>query len=251
MIRRQFLKMIALLSQGVVATRAFAAPQVQPRHVICVLGNEGWLPIASKQVAAFGQGFTIDRDYSLEKPDDRMAHAFDVALDRVAPTFTGTDRKSVLSHKTVAYVLSPPLTPTSSRSVSARALNLTALLLANGGLAAKSESAGLAHGRYRWLSLSQAAGDSSKRNDVLYEAWVRRPLRDEKVVYSCGMHLLGQPDVECVGSLEDRQFVTLMDKAAKELLDGRPVKLTRTKCLRYPDDDFFFNPYGYVRIEGT
>jgi hypothetical protein len=95
--------------------------------------------------------FTLDLEYSRLKPDNRMNAAFKASLDRNHPTIKGDEWRTIGSHSAVAYILSPPIKKKEADSISATALLLVAELLRAGGVAAKSESAGLAHGRDRWL----------------------------------------------------------------------------------------------------
>lgn len=226
---------------------------VKPRHVICFLGEWGSLEPAAKIVDAFGNGFTLDREYSLTQADERMEQAFMISKDRVAPSFVDEDWKRIARHNTVAYVLSPPIEADKAVLVSTEALDLVARMIKGGATAVKSESAGNAHGLANWVELAQ--------KHALREAWVRRPIEDEGTMYSCGMHLLGLPDVECAGRISDREAVKWIDAIADAAIAGRAVgskfalndhapgkKVARVPCDRYADDDFFFNPYGYFRV---
>lgn len=253
-------------------------PEVTPRHVLCILGNwpnlDGVEDIVSR---VGGPDFELDREFSLLTPDARMPNAFEASYDRVQPSMTDDDWQAVREHSAVAYILSPPLRKNLAEEASGRALLLTAALLDAGGVAAKSESAGLAHGRAHWRRLAdeytQAAkdGDDHSRASTLYWAWVRRPLldNDATVYYSCGMHLLGHPDAEIECSLEldaALEWIDLLglylvaDKPKRPLKDGEGFRLRnpgprrilrKQPCSRYDPDYFLFNPYGYIRLEAT
>jgi hypothetical protein len=181
----------------------------------------------------------------------------------------------VRTHGAVAYVLSPPIRNDHAAEISGRALLLTAALLRGGGVAAKGESAGIAHGRARWLELAEEFAraredcDTHTEGATLYWAWVRRPMidDDEAVYYSCGMHLLGGCDVEIQTSLDladalewmdllglylvgDRPTRPLNDGDGFRLKDEGPRRVMRFRpCERYEEDGFMFNPYGYIRLE--
>ena len=90
---------------------------------------------------------------------------------------------------------------------------------------------------------------------------------DEAVYYSCGMHLLGERDVEIEAGLDLADALEWMDllglylvgeRPTRPLKDGqgfrlkdegsRPVMSFRP-CERYEEDGFMFNPYGYIRLE--
>ncbi|MFN7893782.1 MAG: hypothetical protein ACK5OC_26075, partial [Pirellula sp.] len=98
--------------------------------------------------------FTLDLEYSRLEPDDRMKDAFKASLDRNNPTIMGDEWRMIGEHSAVAYILSPPIKKKQAESISATALLLVSELLKAGGVAAKSESARLAHGRERWLELA-------------------------------------------------------------------------------------------------
>lgn len=242
------------LSDGVLGKGLPASSSVKPRHVICFLGQWKSLSAVEKLVGEFGRGFTLDQEYSAATPDPRMEKAFAASVDRVTRTFTVEDRARVKRHSAVAYVLSPPIDRDKALSVSAAALEITARLIKAGATAVKSESAGIAHGLDHWAHLAQTK--------ALRLAWVRRPIQENKTLYSCGMHLLGQPDIECAGGFEASEAVRWIDALAEQSMDGqlaparqfsidgeaRGKRLQFVPCKRYAEDDFFFNPYGYIRV---
>jgi hypothetical protein len=245
---------------------------VTPRHVLCVLGSGLDFGMVADVVADVGgAGFSVDEEYSQRVPDPRMAMAFRACLSN--QTFTEADWDSVAAHDSVAYVLSPRMTQTTSIDVSRRMLAVTAALLRSGATAAKNDSSGLTHGRERWLTLADAAADRIPivLAEALYRAWVKRPISTSTLLYSCGMHLLAAPDVEVEtatadGSTPVDNWVELIDslaiyllteRRALEIRDGEGFRLDaeaprwilrKRLCHRYDDDDFFFNPYGYWRL---
>jgi len=247
---------------------------VLPRHVVCILGN--WRDLS--EVDAIVQrmsihGFKLDREFSQLSPDSRMMSAFEASYDRVAPTMTEKDWQAVKGHTAVAYVLSPPVPKEKATNISGLTLMLTAELLKGGGVAAKGESAGIAHGRADWLRLAEEytqacdLGDVHKQGAILYWAWVRRPLVDAGLYNSCGMHLLGMPDIEIEGSLDLKVALQWMDLLGLYLVSDRPTRPIKEgegfrlknegprriirfrPCQRDDPDSFSFNPYGYIRLE--
>lgn len=248
--------------------------KVQPRHVVCVLGQ--WRDFASVHaiVEKVSPSFRLDLEYSQLQPDERMKDAFKASLDQNRPTILGDEWHAIGSHSAVVYVLSPPIKKAEAESISATALLLVAELLKAGGVAAKSESAGLAHGREHWLALARQyekaieEGDAFSASASLYGAWVQRAIHDADTnsLYSVGMHLLGHRDVELDDGLEVSaavNWIDLMglymvaDKPRRELRDGEGFRLSEqgprrlielNDCQRYAEDDFFFNPYGYIRL---
>ena len=247
---------------------------ILPRHVICVLGRWESLAAVKSVVDDFGGGFELDEDYSQVERDDRMGEAFEASVDRFQPTMREEDWESVSAHTAVAYVLSPPMEQAAAEHVSGQALILTAKLLEQGGIAVKSESAGLAHGRSEWIQLSRRYGTAINEGDthtasaMLYRAWVFRLIHDpaSSSYYSLGMHLLGHRDTEIddsmdVGSalawLDLMGLYLVADKPVRPICDGAGFRLTnpgprrivkQRLCDRYESDDFFFNPYGYNRL---
>jgi hypothetical protein len=245
---------------------------VEPRHIVCALGTWSSLDDVARIVARIGgHGFDVDEEYSLLEPDQRMARAFEATRDRVAPSWTDEDDAAVARHTSVAYIRSPHISAASALDTSARMLAVAAALLDDGGaLAIKGESSGIAHGAARWRELASRAASAEllERASALHAAWVRRPIADDDgTLYSCGMHLLGEPDAEVHPSDDVEQDIAWLDLVAIYLLaekpasgvhDGEGFRMTEDgerrilhsrPCTRYPDDDFFHNPYGYWRLE--
>lgn len=247
--------------------------KVHPRHVICVLGKwQDWSEVETVLRASPCE-FKLDRDYSQLSPDPRMPRAFEASLDRARSSLRDRDLKNIRSHTAVAYILSPPLPANDAEKISGEALLLTAEILKRGGVAAKSESAGLAHGRTRWIELAKKYlankdDDSPAAGEALYEAWVQRIIHDESsaTYYSCGMHLLGHRDTEVADSLDPFSALSWIDLLGLHLIINKPTRplktgqefglsdgedarvITRARCTRYAKDDFFFSPYGYYRL---
>jgi hypothetical protein len=236
---------------------------------MCVVGADLDLDKCAEIVAEVGgPGFDLDADYSQRDPDPRMAEAFEVSADLVVPSFTDEDRAAVADHQAVAYILGPSAASYEGFAVTRRMLAVVAALLQNGGTAAKSESSGIAHGRDRWLhlaSVAAAATDRAGQAPPLYAAFVRRPLSSGLVYYSCGLHLMGEADVEITAADDDRGLewmdglarYLLIDRGSARIRDGdtfglqadSPRRVLRHRaCSRYRDDDLFYNPWGYWRL---
>lgn len=239
------------------------------QHVMCVVGADLDLDKCAEIVAEVGgPGFDLDTEYSQQEPDPRMTEAFEVSADLVVPSFTEDDRAAVEEHRSVAYILGPSTPSYEAFAVTRRMLAVVAALLQNGGTAAKSESSGIAHGRDRWLhlaSVAATANDRATQAPPLYAAFVRRPLSSGLVYYSCGLHLMGEADVEITAADDDRGLewmdglarYLLIDRGSARIRDGdtfglqadSPRRVLRHRaCSRYRDDDLFYNPWGYWRL---
>lgn len=253
------------------------ASGVMPRHVLCAIGVGLDLDVVNRAVDEAGGGeFAVEE--LQQSPDPRMRSAFDAALG--ARQFTNDDRfgdddwAAVDAHDSVAYVLSPPISQSTAFDVSRRALAVTAALLANGATAVKNESSGVACGRERWLPWRTG------RQPLRMRTTLQTPLPRHRWCpfspartgyYSCGMHLLGEADVELApGPVEEpkllHEWVTTMNVAAQYLLteqpehgvqdgegfrvspDARKWIMNRVECERFEEDDFFYSPYGYWRL---
>ncbi|QOZ76003.1 hypothetical protein XH83_11430 [Bradyrhizobium sp. CCBAU 53351] len=273
-IRRHLLKAAGLFA----ATRAFAndppgasmqPSSVKPRHVLCFLGkNENLLQppkAVAKTIADFG--FEIDRTHSQARPDANMTRSFGVCWDRVFPkAWSASDEAAVANHKAVLYVLSPRMGQEKTAAGSAAALQIVDEMFDAGAIAAKGESAGIAHGVARWRSLADQARNGAKTDQGLRMtpavttacrlALAKRPLAGDRYYETVGYHLVGLPDVYVARSRgNDRSAVLLMDEIADAMAEHgidatlRDRKLTLSREQDYAEADFKFNPYGIVRIE--
>jgi len=247
------------------------APTVRPRIVLCALGPfPDWRAVDEVIARVAGPGTARDAEYSQLEPDPRMRAAFEASADRVTPSFSDEDDAAIDAHRAVAYVLSPPID--GGTEVAATMLRLGAALLDEAGaVALKCESSGIAHGAARWRHLAaEAAGDDPDAAGVaLYHAWVRRPLgAADGTLYSCGMHLLGARDAElapdaasdeldAVAWLDALNLYALLEPPARGISDGEGFRreaggerrvIRLVECTRYATDDFFYNPYGLLRL---
>ncbi|SOD75341.1 hypothetical protein SAMN06272781_3145 [Streptomyces sp. 1222.2] len=252
------------------------ASGVTPIHVLCAVGVGLDPEILTRAVEEAGAGeFTVEEVQ--HEPDPRMREAFDAALGARRATqddeFGDGDWAAVDAHDSVAFVLSPPMSQFSAFEVSRRALAVTAALLTNGATAVKNDSSGVACGRERWLALADRAAAAENIDELaiaLCEAWVVPAMLDGDAFYTCGMHLLGEADVELVPgrAVEPEllpEWLTTMDVARYYLLteqpshgirDGEGFRITpdarrwimhRVEC-ELEEDDTFHNPYGRWRL---
>lgn len=237
--------------------------EVKPRHVLCLLG--GRRPFSElcetiqSAIDRFATGFEIDYTFSEDAPDDRMPMSFEVCWDRVHKgAWTKSDEEAVSDHRSVIYVLGPPMTQADAVETSAAALRLVVDALENGIVAAKGESAGVAHGAARWQALAREAkgqtGATLARPCRL--AFGKRPIGTSKHLYSIGFHLVGIPDVYAPRTLSDDELAlsAIIDAVAEEVFsEGVEKTLARrgAKLLpvdAYDEDEFKYNPYGAIHL---
>nr|WP_312016683.1 hypothetical protein [Bradyrhizobium sp. BR 10261] len=242
---------------------------VKPRHVLCFLGKDDSLlhppKAVAKMIADFG--FEIDRTYSQAKPDPHMERSFGVCWDRTFPNaWSAADEAAVTHHKSVLYVLSPPMEQHKAVAYSGAALRIVEEMIEAGATAVKGESAGVAHGLKRWMQLASECKAAAKTNQGLAVtaamsracrlAFAKRPLGGDVYYESVGYHFVGLPEIYVAKSRgSDRDAARLMDEIADAMaergidavLADRKLSLSRTS--QYAEDDFKFNPYGIVHVE--
>ena len=236
----------------------------QPRHVLCLLGREGQFlelcRLIQSAIDTFAPGFEIDTEFSQDAADDRMAHSFEVSWDRVHEgARTNEDEEAVLEHGCVIYVLGPYMDPEEAPAASAIALRLVTHALANGVVAVKGESAGVAHGAARWKQLGDDV-EHAKEDVTLARlcrlAFSKRPLSDGEFLHSVGFHLIGLPEVFVPRSLsdDDLQLTSVIDRVADEVFtEGVDMVLARYGATllpvdAYDEDEFKYNPYGAIYL---
>jgi hypothetical protein len=257
---------------------AFAASRSSytPRHVLCFLGKENGLAAlrqnARTAIDLFADGFATDEDFSQDKPDDRMERSFNICWDRVDPNaYQEADEDAVAGHGSVLYVLGPSMTADIAVTTSAKALMFVQYMLDHGAIAAKGESAGVAHGVRRWKELFEQARDAAASHDLLILAktcrlaFARRPIGDDaEGMASVGFHLVGLPDVLITFVRKDDQqpstnaeqlkIAALIDDIAEEMTrDGVATALAAHHAAlsddtRYDEDEYKFNPFGVASI---
>jgi hypothetical protein len=237
--------------------------EVKPRHVLCLLGGQRpfseLCEMIQSAIESFAPGFEIDDTFSEDAPDDRMPMSFEVYRDRVHKgAWTGADEEAVSDHRSVIYVLGPPMMADDAVKTSAMALQLVVHTLENGIVAAKGESAGVAHGVERWRELARDAdgqtGAALARPCRL--TFGKRPIGTTDHLYSIGFHLVGIPEVYAPKTLSDDELAlsALIDTVADEVFsDGVEAVLKRRGAQllpvdAYDEDDFKYNPFGAIHL---
>lgn len=242
---------------------------VKPRHVLCFLGKDESLlhppKAVAKTIADFG--FEIDRTYSQARPDPHMERSFGVCWDRVFPkAWSPADEAAVVKHKSVLYVLGPPMDQQKTVAYSAAALRIVEEMIEAGAIAVKGESAGVAHGLERWRQLADQARKGASTGQGLAVtpavakacrlAFAKRPLGGERYYETVGYHLVGLPEIHVAKSRGNEwAAVMLMEEIANAMTERgieatlRDRKLTLSREQDYAENDFKFNPYGIIRVE--
>jgi hypothetical protein len=231
-----------------------------PKIVLCVLGNGGlrrqWEPIL--------QSGGIEHEWA--DADERMPRAFQASAAGYGRSLGRDDLAAIAGHAEVLYLLSRNFTAQEAAEVSTSFLHLGGRLLEAGAVAMKCESSGIAHSRARWREL--AAASSSAPWPALLRAYVQTPILGDDEYRSCGLHLLGQPDLIVSRSLlsDADRVVNLFLAFALYLLSECPAgqfapghtfhadadspryRVMWEACAGYAEDDFFFNPFGRWRF---
>jgi hypothetical protein len=226
-----------------------------PKLVLCVVGDRDFGEVAEGVLAPGGVELEV-RDH-----DPRIVEAFQASSFRPLPSLAPAELTAIGEHEKVVYLLSDHYGAAAGPEVARRMLGLGAELLAAGGLGMKCESSGIAHGRERWLELAAQADDVA-----LFDAFVQYLIGDAEDFYTCGLHLLGRPDLVAARSLcqDPRDLAELFRVFALYLLIERPrfasghtfqteraaprYQVTWEVCRGYDEDDVFFNPFGRQRF---
>lgn len=233
-----------------------------PKLVLCAVGDARFAAEARALLRAESV------EHEVRGHDDRMAEAFQASAFRVDRSLTDADLAAIDRHQSAVYFLSDSFGAGAALSTTRRMLALGARLLQTGGAAMKCESSGIAHGRQRWLALAASADDAA-----LFKAFVQYPIGpvDEgNDYYTCGLHLLGRPDliasdaatggdlVDAVALFSTFALYLLTECAPGKFRSGHTFRLDGASpryvvrwepCGGYDEDDFFFNPFGRYRFE--
>lgn len=242
-----------------------------PKIVLCVLGGKSY----PKEVEAILAEEGVEHEF--RGRDRRMRKAFEASACGVRPSLEDEDFARIGRHAAVLYVLSENYPASEGPSVSHSFLRLGRRLLEAGGIAMKCESSGIAHSRSRWIELAAQAEKGQKAPgpqgaggglwSALYQAYVQLPIQSEDSFYTCGMHLLGKPDLIVATELMTaNKAVKLFDAFAMYLLAECPdggfasgntfqakkaaprFRVVWEQCTDYDEDEFFFNPFGRWRF---
>ena len=235
-----------------------------PKIVLCIPGGQTFPQKCEPILADAGN------QHEWRKREKGMTEAFAASEFRLRPSLSDEDRASIEKHKSVLYALSSNFPSGRAATVSQSMLELGRRLLEAGGSAIKCESSGIAHGRSQWIEFAnqvENAKDASTRWSALFDAFVQFPIRFEKDFYTCGMHLLGKPDLivdvdlspaaDCVELFTTFALYLLAECPDGAFASGHTFRASKKAlryrvawepCTGYDEDDFFFNPFGRWRF---
>lgn len=253
-----------------------------PKLVLCIPGDAHFPRRAADELARADLDLEEKLKPALEHTakDERLVQAFKTANACVGPSLREEDFEQIDRHESLTFLVSPNYTSEQSAIVAHASLRAGALLLREGGTAIKCESSGVGHSKERWLELLDEAGevpeDTAGFWKALFRAYVQFPIASDIDYYTCGMHLLGSPDVIISASLLREAATTGKrdDDAAAYLLymfclyvlikcgttgfvhghtfqpdrDWPRLRLGWEECDGYNVDDLFFNPFGRWRF---
>lgn len=241
-----------------------------PKIVLCVPGGDDLRarcePILEDQ--------RIEHEFRAH--DAHMTRAFR-ASSVTWPGFTSKDFERIENHLTVLYVLSENYVAAAAPSVSCRFLEIGNRLLEAGGIAIKCESSGISHPADRWTKfMTNAKGAPDERFNALFHAYVAYPIGSKADLYTCGMHLLGAPDLIISqararqSGTDDKTLVAMVAELFRvfanyflaecpigKFVSGHTFSIDRhahrhrvvwEPCTGHAEDSFFFNPFGRWRF---
>lgn len=240
-----------------------------PKIVLCIPGSDDLRRSCEPILKA------AKVEYEFQPRDPRIVRAFE-ASSMSWPSLSPEDIAHLASHTTVLYALSKNFSPAAAADTGVAFLKLGRQLLDAGGIAIKCESSGLAHSAERWARFGETIdGDPGDRWAALFNAYVLRPISSENDLYTCGMHLLGAPDlIISTSALATANHADDTIAAAIRLFRALGVYLVSEcpvghfasghtfrmdanspryrvgwePCEGYAEDDFFFNPFGRWRL---
>lgn len=236
----------------------------RPKLVLCLVGPKAF----EKKARALMLACEVEHEF--RGPDARMREAFEHSRWGASPDLLASELDAIEKHACVLYLVGPNYPSPAALETVVPLFALAAELVALGATGLKCESSGLAHGLHNWRLLLDAIADASDphaRWGALFDALVQHPLVDAADAYTCGMHLLGKPDlIAAEDALPLQELVRLFRSFGVYQLaecapgafasghtfgtsaDAPKIRATWEPCRGYDEDDLFFNPYGRWRL---
>lgn len=236
-----------------------------PKLVLCLLGDSKFEDQSRPIIKEI--------EHEFQGHDDRMVRAFEASASPVQPSLTKEDYSRIREHATVLYLLSKNFAASDAPGICQEFLQLGGKLLKAGGIAMKCESSGIAHGRKHWITLAKQVHPAPLSQEfwsALFFAFVQMPIQSKKDLHTCGMHLLGKPDLivrkdlmsvsDAIDVFQGFALYLLGECEEGEIGSGHTFHLSKSsprfrllweECSGYEEDEFFFNPFGRWRFSTT
>lgn len=199
--------------------------------------------------------FILDNSRSGLEHNHNLPGLFRDNCDETTDTMTAEDWDSIDNHAAFARIIVPVVDEKDKIEVMALGLVLAGVLLERNLVTAiQCDSSGIAHGRVHWIEMAMKLKVVTRLEIfiLLYQAWVRKPLVEDDLNYSCGMQLFGKPDF--VTHKEEYEAVQAMEKAFLVAINY-PSASPHIKLIPPVDPvqifepgDTCYNKYGYVEI---
>lgn len=206
--------------------------------------------------------------------DERVVNAFRFLLVKPA----SGELESVGQHKKVLYLSSKIKAAHKAPEMAAKILKTAASIVKTVGAPLKCDSSGIAHSQESVMEIAEQLGEQNSVEfwAVLFQSFVQYPISSDSDFYTCGMHILGRPDVIISDSLLE---IVLLGNPAKVqaaaflfssfclyLLiectempfasghtfrpaeDWPPVRVRWEPCETYEPGSLYHNPYGMWRF---
>lgn len=245
-----------------------------PQLVLYVLTNDS----ATKNCRALLE--EADVTYDLKGSEPTLAAELMAKNSRLEPRMTAQDAENMAGHSNYFVVRSEQFKSDEARHVSIKFLRLIGRLINAGALAVSVESSHLSHSNAAWKTLlgafEECLSKGESGSEQLLYAFVQSPLLNENLLFTCGMHSLGEPDCliesetllqagiaeKHLNDMADRLFLThalyLMEECARgDFQSGNTFSLDRNSprlrvriepCSFFQESDIRFNPFGIWRF---
>jgi hypothetical protein len=221
-----------------------------------------------------------DVTYDLKGSEPTLAAELMAKNSRLEPRMTAKDAENMAGHTNYFVVRSEQFKSDEARHVSIKFLRLIGRLINAGALGVSVESSHLSHSNAAWKTLlgafEECLSKGESGGEQLLYAFVQSPLVNENLLFTCGMHSLGEPDCliesetllqagiaeKHLNDMADRLFLThalyLMEECTRgEFQSGNTFSLDRNSprlrvriepCSFFQESDIRFNPFGIWRF---
>jgi|GEM_PF-345196 hypothetical protein len=239
-----------------------------PLIVLCIPGGSD----LEEQVKPLIKDDDMKLDF--QNSDPKVVSAFQFLL--VNPK--DEELESVSQHKKIVYISTKVKSADKAPETAATLLKTAASVLKTVGVPLKCDSSGIAHSKEAVIEIAEQLRieNSVEFWAALFQTCVQYPINSKTDLYTCGMHILGRPDVIISDSLLE---AVLDDNPAKiqaaaflfssfclYLLiectetpfasghtfrpaeDWPPIRVRWEECGTYGSESLYHNPYGMWRF---